>query len=389
MDVSMRRATNSFTTHSLYALASIALIAALSPCFAGIFGSGSGRVPQVANQIAKFSGADNITGMDFSADGTTLAVAALGDTVFLWNWQHARIERKLEDTRSGMNIASQAIRFSQDGQFLASCHGLSTTNTVVRIWNAQKWTVVHDLPGAHACNAIDFSPDGKTAILILLTIPAAPPESSFAVYNITDWQMEWTLATAPFYTSTLALSTDGRFAAIGGHVANPKVWPYKVPVPTFGTPPLPDMNLIGIVDLENHAIANIIQHTVNFTRGKISWRSNTNYIAAIGSREWDGSKLTGSPDTMSVFEASSGRRIDGEQMDEPGNVEVRYTSDDKYLIETEVTGLRVGSGIRIWDSQHHALLQTIAGEYAHLAVSRDGHHFAVNDDNKIYVFDLK
>jgi hypothetical protein len=35
------------------------------------------------------------------------------------------------------------------------------------------------------------------------------------------------------------------------------------------------------------------------------------------------------------------------------------------------------------------LLQTIAGEYAHLAISRDGRHFAVNDNNKIYVFELQ
>jgi WD40 repeat protein len=326
--------------------------------------------------------------MDFSADGAILAVAALGDEVVLWNWQRGRIERKLEDTHSGSNIASQAIRFSQDGQFLATCHGLSTSNTVGRFWNAQKWIVVHDLPGAHGCNAIDFSPDGKSAMLILETIPA-PPESSFAVYNTADWRTEWTLSTGPFYPSTLALSADGRFAAIGGHVSNPKSWPYRVPVPTFGTPPLPDMNLIGIVDLEHHAVASIIQRTVDFDRGRLSWSANKNYIAAIGPREWDGSKFTCSTDTMSVFEASSGRRIDGEQMDDPGHVEVRYTSDDKYLIETDVTGVRAGWGIRIWDGQHHALLQTIAGEYAHLAVSRDGHHFAVNDDNKIYVFELQ
>jgi WD40 repeat protein len=385
----MTRPLSASPPKTLSGVALAALFLASSPqASAGIFGFGTARVPHVAKQIAKFSGADNITGMDFSADGDTLAVAALGDEVVLWNWQRGHIERKLQETHSGFNIASQAIRFSQNGQFLASCHGLSTNDTVVRIWNAQKWTVEHDLPGAHACNAIDFSPDGKSAILILETNPE-PPESSLAVYNTADWKTEWTLSTGPFYPRTLALSADSQFAAIGGRVINPKSWPYKVSVPTFGTPPLPDMNLIIIVDLEHHAIARVIQHTVDFTRGKLSWSSNTNYIASIGSREWDGSRFTGSTDTMSVFEASSGRRLDGEQMDDPGHVEVRYTSDDKYLIETDVTGLRAGWGIRIWDGQHHALLQTIAGEYAHLAVSRDGHHFAVNDDNKIYVFELQ
>jgi WD40 repeat protein len=287
MDVSMGLVTNSFVAHSLYGLMLTAVIAISSPCSAGIFGFGTVQVPHVAVQIAKFSAADNITGMDFSADGTTLAVAALGDEVVLWNWRGGRIERKLEDTRSGGNMASQAIRFSQNGQFLASCHGLSTNDTVVRIWNAQKWTVVHDLPGAHACNAIDFSPDGKSVILILMTIQR-PLESSFAVYNTTDWQTEWTLSTGPFYPSTLALSADGRFAAIGGRVSNPKSWPFKDSVPTFGTPSLPDMNLIAIVDLEHHSVASIIQHTVNFERDKLSWSSNENLHRGyrIARREW-------------------------------------------------------------------------------------------------------
>jgi hypothetical protein len=92
---------------------------------------------------------------------------------------------------------------------------------------------------------------------------------------------------------------------------------------------------------------------------------------------------------MSVFEVPSGRHIDGEQINDPGHAELRYTNDGRYLIETDVTGVRAGWGIRIWDGQHRALLQTIPGEYAHLAVSRDGHHFAVNDDNKIYVFELQ
>jgi WD40 repeat protein len=384
----MRLVINSFTAHSLYGLVLIAAVAISSPCSADIFGFGTPKVPHVAVRIAKFSAADNITGMDFSADGTTLAVAALGDEVVLWNWRRGRIERKLEDTRSGANLASQAIRFSQNGQFLASCHGLSTNDTVVRIWNAQKWTVVHDLPGAHACNAIDFSPDGKSAILVLMTIPN-PPESSFAVYSTTDWQTEWTLSTGPFYPSTLALSADGRFAAIGGRVGNPKSWPFKDSVPTFGTPPLPDMNLIAIVDLEHHAVASIIQHTVNFDRGKLSWSPSKNYVAAIGSREENGAKITGSSDTMSVFEVPSGRHIDGEQTDDPGHAELLYTNDGRYLIETDVTDVRAGLGIRIWDGQHHALLQAIPGEYAHLAVSRDGHYFAVNDDDKIYVFELQ
>ena len=385
----MRRATTSFAaTHSLYALVPLAVISASIPCFAGILGFATAQVPQVAEQVAKLSGADNITGMDFSADGASLAVAALGDEVAIWNWQRGRIERKLQDTHSGINIASQAIRFSQDGQFLASCHALSTTDTVARIWSAQQWTVMHDLPGSHACFAIDFSRDGKSAILVLLTI-LKTPENSIAVYNTADWQTEWTLSTGPFYPRTLALSADGRFAAVGGDVSNPKSWTYKNPVPTFGTPPLPDMNLICIVDLNQHAVAGIIKHTVDFERGKLSWSSTTNHIAAIGPRERDGSGGTASTDTLSIFEASSGRRIDGEQIDEPGHAEVAYASNDKYLIETDVTGIRAGWGIRIWDGQHHNLLQTIAGEYAHLAISRDGHHFAVNDNNKIYVFELQ
>src|SRR6202161_1786820 len=106
----MHRATTSFATHSLYALVSLALTSISIPCFAGILGFGTAQVPHVAKQVAKLSGADNITGMDFSPDGVSLAVAALGDEIAIWNWQSGRIERKLQDTHSGINIASQAIR---------------------------------------------------------------------------------------------------------------------------------------------------------------------------------------------------------------------------------------------------------------------------------------
>ncbi len=92
----MHRATASFGTHSLHALVSLALISISIPCLAGILEFGTARVPHVAKQVAKLSGADNITGMDFSADGASLAVAALGDEVAIWNWQRGRIIVKIK-----------------------------------------------------------------------------------------------------------------------------------------------------------------------------------------------------------------------------------------------------------------------------------------------------
>ena len=154
------------------------------------------------------------------------------------------------------------------------------------------------------------------------------------------------------------------------------------------------------MDLPQRAIVRTIQNTVDFDNGHLAWSPDGAYITAIGRRGWDGSKgvYTSGLDTTMIFDVQTGKQLAGEQFHDAAATKVfqdiegaslRYTHDGKYLIESFWNGRRSGRGVRIWDGQHRELLQEISGEAIGLAVSRDGHYFAVSTYKQISVWQLK
>lgn len=340
----------------------------------------------VVRRLASLPNYPFVNGMDFSPDGSMLAVAT-ADHVNVWAVRGGRLLHTFEAADSGLNLASQAIRFSPNGLYLATCHGRSQDGGIVRIWSTQTWSYVRDIKGPHGCESLAFTPDNRSMLVAELTTPTSSEESLVAYDTDTDQEL-WGIRTGTFYVHTLAVSTNGMFAAIGGRVLNPASWNLSGPPPTFGNPPLANMPLIGIVDLRTHKLVRLIPHAVNQTFGNMDWKPDGSLLATIGDRDWDGQKYVGSPDTVAIIDVNTGELVSSETL-KAGHSSIRYTRDGKYLLEGDSTGLRVGWGLRIWTGDHRSLVQTVPGEFDHLAASKDGHLFATDDSGWVSLFELR
>lgn len=324
----------------------------------------------------------NVHGLDFSLDGKQLAVVSADEYINIWDWQTSRIVRTLEKAHGAKGgLTTEPIRYSPDGHIFVACHSIAQGDVVIRIWNTETWAIVHDITdpvGGGGCNAIGFTPDGKSLIRVLDRIVTKPGDN-LIIYDTTSWQPVWGLRTVPFYPTALAISPDGKFVAIGGGVINGG----------------PMKQQIAIVDLAQHAIVHTIPNTVDFYFGQLAWSPDGANLTAIGQRGWDGrandghGAYTSGLDTVMVFDAHSGKQVAGDQIEDIESTSLRYTPDGKYLIEGVMNGRGSGRGVRIWDSQHRELLQEIPGEVSSLAVSRDGHYFAVGEVKKTDVWQLK
>lgn len=350
-----------------------------------LFGSTGKNMKNVAIKVTELPEKYNINvqGLDFSPNGKFLAVRSADEFINIWDWQAGRIARTVEKAQGAEDgLTTEPMRYSPDGRLFAACHERAVNNILARIWNTDTWQVAHDivdaLPGG--CRAIGFTPDGKSLLRISHRNHNFPADD-FIVYDVDTWRPQWGLRTWPFYPNALAISPDGKFAALGGEVIVPG--------------PIPDKQQIVIVDLAKHAIVNTIPDTVSFSFGRLAWSPDGAYLAAIGHRAWDGAAnhgqgaYVGGPDTFMVFDAHSGKQVTAGQWGELGQLSLRYTPDGKYLIEGDVNDKGTGLGARIWDSQHRELLQTIPGNVGSLAVSKDGRFLAIGSDKKTTIWQLK
>lgn len=323
----------------------------------------------------------NVHGLDFSQDGKQLAVVSTDEKINIWDWRSGRIVRTLEKARGATDgQVTEPIRYSPDGHLLVACHSRAADDIVARIWDTESWAIVHDITdpvGGGGC-AIGFTPDGKSLIRVFDRIVTKPGDN-LIIYDTTSWQPMWGLRTVPFYPKALSISPDGKFVAIGGAVIDGG----------------PETQKIIIVDLEQRTIVRTIPNTVGFDFGQLAWSPNGANLAAIGQRGWDGTAndghgaYTSGLDTVMVFDAHTGKQIAGDQLEDIAGTSLRYTPDGKYLIEGVMNGRGSGLGVRIWDGQHRELLQEIPGEVSGLAVSRDGHYFAMGEVKKTVIWQLK
>ncbi|MHB1677393.1 MAG: WD40 repeat domain-containing protein [Sulfuriferula sp.] len=321
-----------------------------------------------------------VGGLDFSADGKQLATTlVMGRKIHIWDWRSGHIVHTLEKAQGANDgMVTERIRYSPDGHLLVSCG-----DNDIRIWNTENWAVIRDIthPG-FVCSAIGFTPDGKS----LIAVNQNGVKHNLAIYDTTSWQIVWGLGTTPFYPSTLSISPDGKFVAIGGYLydLSPTASGLSVVEATQAMFKRKIQHQIVIVDLAQRKIINIIPNTVNFS-GPLVWNPDGVHIATMGT--------VGEIDTVMVvvFDTQTGKQaaITDEQLVGGGHSSLCYTPDGKYLIEGDMDGLGNGLGVKIWDGQHRKLLQEIPGNVRSLAVSRDGHYFAMGIDKKTIVWQLK
>ena len=345
--------------------------------FKNLFESKGKNMKEVAVKVAELPEQyiNTRRGLSFSRDDKQLAVVSDNEKINIWDWQSARIVHTVEKAQ-GANDASttEPIRYSPDGRLFVSC-----SDIITRIWNTETWAVVHDITDLdyRSCNAIGFTSDGKSLVQVAGLMGS---RNNLTIYDTSSWQPVWSLHTVPFYPSALAISPDGKFAAIGGGVYDSK-----------GSL----TQQIVVADLARRVIVRTIRNTLEFDNGQIAWSPDGAFITAIGRRGWDGGANNGQGaytsglDTVMIFDAHIGKQVAGEQLEDIEATSLRYTPEGKYLIEGVMNGRGSGLGIRIWDGKHHELLQEIPGEVTGLAVSGDGHYFAASNYKQISVWQLK
>ena len=335
------------------------------------FGTGASEPTQVAIKIAELTENMEVWGLDFSPDGKYLAATSIMDSneVHVWDWKDMKvIIRRLDKGRGSFGAITEPLRYSPDGRYLVACHSRIEKYVLIHVWDVQTGTVARaiDDPTGGGCTAIAFTPDGQFLVRVGTTGPR--PQDNIIVYRTADWQPSWSLRTTNFLSTTLAISPDGAFAAVGGVLITPGSSSYQPQ--------------ILVIDLLKHNIVRAIHaFPVNNWIQSIGWSPDGRHIAA-------GTIVGGSfkgPDIVKIFDAATGNQSAGESVGGPGHlITLRYSPDGKYLAESGVN-----RSIRIWDGRHQTLLQEIPGEAGSLAFSHDGRFLSMGGDKKILIWQMK
>jgi WD40 repeat protein len=348
--------------------------------FGGLFDSKDKHMNDVAVKIAELRDDESMSafrGLAFSPDGEQLAIdTGYGmhnhSIVKIWDWRNERLLQTLANA-DGANNGSGAtdhMFYSPDGRLLVSCHSRASGDSVIRIWDTHTWEIVHDIidhiPGS-GCNGAGFTSDGKALIRVFQRNYKFPPVSMI-VYDASTWQATWELQTGEFVPHTLALSADGKLAALGGeryhdHEATGE---------------------IAIVDLERRAIIHIITDTWTDGASHLAWSPDGRYLMTIQS-----SITSDQTSGTQIFDAHSWQKLQETPIAPPlSGLSLRYSPNGKYLFIGNSTATGSGSGA-IWDSSHQTLLQELSGNISGIAVSRDGRYLATGEYKTTVIRELK
>jgi len=306
--------------------------------------------------------------MAFSPDGSQLAVVSDGLKINIWDWRHSRILKTIEKPRSNDGGTTNPLEYSPDGRLFSSCVGKGVGNVVIRVWNTSDWSVAKDIidaaPGG--CNAAQFSPDGSLLVYVISRIRS----SELLVYQVNTWQRIWSLELETDKTS-LAVDPRGRAVAVGGALLTV---PWDIVDPVKRAQNVKQSFTIDIVDLQQRKVVGKID---SVALGPLAWSTDETRIAIAGHSN------------VAIFEAKSGRPLVQEYESKSGTMNVRFTSDGRYFVESDLNGMGHGLGVKIWDSSRRQLLQKIPGDIGSIAVSRDGKYLAVANAGRSTIWQLK
>lgn len=305
----------------------------------------------------------------FSPDGEHLAIVSLKGKIDIWDWHSARVVTTIT-TPLGFNEleATNPMTYSPDGQLFAVAEGRGSANEFVRIWDTRDWSVAKDIvnSGVGGSTGTSFTPDAR---FLLYTIARyGNPGDTLIVSAVPGWQQVWGLQIpGTFNSESIAVSPDGTYAAMGGTLM----------VITADTPDMQHMpikRLTYIVDLRERRI---IRTLSGDAMGPIAWSPDSARIAVAGEQY------------VEMFDARSGKALVHEKVDGSARMNVRFTPNGRYFLESDANGLRNPLGLKIWDSTRHQLLQEIPGDIGDIAVSKDGKYLAVGTTGRTTIWQFK
>jgi WD40 repeat protein len=328
----------------------------------------------VATELVRINTGSVVGDADFSPDGELLALDSYGNQgTDLWDWRHKRVVRHLpEGGRYTWN--HQLVRFNHDGQLVVVCHGTGPSHVSIDVYAVASGQVVHSI-GNGGCEAINFTPGGAQLTRLSFGGPRTPGDN-VTFYDTDKWQVSDGLRTialfapgqtiaitdrhtipktitvpdrlqlqpgqdaASFFPDILSFSPNGKYLAMSG---------------LYVTAPFVSRYAIAIVELAKRSIARTFWAEY---AEDMDWATDSTRLAVAES------------DAIKVFNAETGAIL-VEEHTVPSHSLVRYTPDNKYLVEA------VGKKVEIWDSDHHQLMQVIRAEPSCITISKDGHYLAM------------
>lgn len=353
------------------------LFASSPPASAGIFGGKN----DVAVKVAELPNPDSRIyplGLDFGVDGSRIAIESQSGKIHIWDWRGKRVEKTIELPRAGNAVlATNPIVYSSDGRFLAACEVSGAGDVVVRIWDATTWLIAKDIAAGTGiesrggCTGGSFTSDGKQFARLANT--HGTPGNNLIVYEVGTWQPLWGLQMEGLSPKSIAISRNGEYAAVAGTIV---VVPQDVKDPLERLQQTKAASKVNVVDLRQRKVVKVIGMQGQ-TMGPLAWSPDSARLAIVGG-------------SLEIFEYPSGKSLIDEAIESAGSMNVRLTSDGRFLIASDLNGMGKGLGVKIWDSQHQKLLQHISvGDVGAIAVSRDGKYLAVGETGRTTIWEFK
>jgi WD40 repeat protein len=316
---------------------------------------------------------DIVFSVAFSPDGEHLAIVALNGKINIWDWRGAHVVNTIT-TPLGFNKldATSPMIYSPDGQFFAAADGRGPTNEFARIWNTKTWSVAKDIlnDGVGYAAGASFTPDGRFFLYIVDRIGS--PGDTLVAYAVTGWQQVWSLPNPNgFNAVSIAVSPDGTRMAMGGRLM---VVPTDIADPMLRAQQTQFRPRIYLVDLRDHRVIRTISGDA---MGPMAWSPDSKRIAVAGLQY------------VEIFDAESGQPLMHEKVEGSSRMNVRFTPNGRYFLESDMDALHNSLGLKIWDSNRHQLLQQIPGNIGDIALSRDGGYLAVATTGRTTIWRFK
>jgi WD40 repeat protein len=329
----------------------------------------------VATKIAELSeryGAEIPPGVAFSPDGKYVAVSSDHENINIWEWRRNRIEETIVKPKGFTEgQIANPLAYSPDGRWLANSEGPGDAHEAIRVWDTATWKVAADIidPTPMISVGATFTPDGK--FLVRSAQRTVLPGDNLILHAVGTWQQVWAIQLqSNFEPDSLAISSDGRLAAIGGAQASvPNVADIAEKIRQMKRSPT-----IDLIDLQQRRIVRTI-HTE--AQGCIAWAPDNLRIAVAG---WS---------RVELFNTQSGDRLISEPWSDSSHMNVQFTPDGRFFVESDMNGKGTGRGVRIWDGQHAKLLQEIKGDVGSIAISRDSKYLALGATGRTTVWQFK
>ena len=331
------------------------------------------KMNDVASKVSDLPTANrqaDVWGLDFSAD-SSLVASGSAHQVDVWDWGNNLTVTTLSQPQGSESLGStNPIQFSPDGRLLALCGSKGVGEVVLRLWSTKDWAVFRDIsdfqPGG--CSGFAFTPDGRHLIYVINR--AGLPGDNIVTIDVTTGRVEWSLKAELFRPMALSISPDGRLAAIAGLLS-------MLPAPNgsdLSTQRVKHEPQVEIVDLNRRTIVNIFKSAA---AGPVAWSRDGTRIAVGG---WG---------YIDIFDVKSGKPVTSEISPDSTHINLRFSPDGRFLLDSDMNGKGTGLGVSIWDTNRKKQLQHISGNVSSIAFTRDGKYFAVGASGNTSIWRIK